>query len=325
MMPGRMLHRLAGFICSAKTLERVIEPAIADFQKELFAVDQGNVFRRVTVLIEGYAAILKAITMCAFSISVATKDDRCAVVRTLAWSCTLTVAVTALLMWPPLLTVEGRLSSIVLARLIPQAIPLAIPIGLTFGIAFGIAGRTATRGIARVILLLALLASLISFAILGWVMPAANQAYRESIAQTAGFTGQLTKGPNEMTFSELDREVAIALAAGNVERAGGYAWSFHLRFALSAASVVLAGFVFATAVRAVAMRALIALIACFAYWALIYIGEGLAVYWPIAPAFAGTIPAFVGAWLPNVALIATAIVIASSRSSRLRSSPASAP
>ena len=37
MMPGRTLHRLAAHICSAKTLERVVEPAIADLQKEFAA------------------------------------------------------------------------------------------------------------------------------------------------------------------------------------------------------------------------------------------------------------------------------------------------
>ena len=34
MIPGRILHRLAAAVCSAKTLERVVEPAIADLQKE---------------------------------------------------------------------------------------------------------------------------------------------------------------------------------------------------------------------------------------------------------------------------------------------------
>ena len=292
MVPGRMLHRLAAHICSAKTLERVVEPAIADLQNELSAVDQMNVFRCVTVLVGGYVAILKVITMCALSVSVATDDDRLAIIRTMAWSLTLTVAVTGLLMLPPLSIVEGRLSSIFLAGLIPQAVPLAIPIGLIFGIAFGMAGRTATRGITRVVLLSALLASLVSFVTLAWVMPVGNGAYRESIAEAEGLAGPLMKGPSEMTLYELDREATTAAAAGDMRRADGYAWSFHLRFALSAASVVLASVLLAAAAREVAARALIALIACFAYWALIYVGEGLAVYSPIAPAFAGTISSF---------------------------------
>jgi lipopolysaccharide export LptBFGC system permease protein LptF len=222
---------------------------------------------------------------------------------------------------PPLLIVEDRaLLSISLTGLIPQALPLAIPIGLTFGIAFGMAGRTSSRGTRKVVLVFALLASVVSFITMAWVMPAGNQAYRESVARAEGSTGLLIKGPSEMTFSELDREGATAAAAGDNRGAGEYAWSLHLRFALPVASIVLAGFLFAIAVRGAAMRALIALIACFAYWALIYVGEGLSVHSPIAPAFAGTIPAFAGAWLPNVVFAASAILIVFVRSSRLRSS-----
>ena len=194
--------------------------------------------------------------------------------------------------------------------LIPQAVPLAIPLGLTFGIAFGMARRTPTRAITKVILLCAVLGSFVSFAIMGWIMPAANQAFRESVARTKGITGQLLKGPSEMTLSELKREEAIA-SAGDVRQADAYAWSFHLRFALSGASVVLAGFLLATAGTSAAARGLISLGACLVYWGLIYTGEWLAVYHAIVPAIAG-------AWLPNLVLTAVAIFIASSSSSRLR-------
>ncbi|HET7158072.1 MAG TPA: LptF/LptG family permease, partial [Burkholderiales bacterium] len=281
--------------------------------------------RRVTVLFEGYGAIVQALTTCVLSVPLATDDDRRVIIRTMAWSFTLTVAVTGLLMLPPLSIVESRLSSIFLAGLIPQAVPLAIPIALAFGMAFGMAGCTATRGIAKVILLTALLGSLISFVTLAWAMPAGNQAYRESIAQAEGLAGPLMKGPSEMTLHELDREATIAAAAGNIRRADGYAWSFHLRFALSAASVALVGFLLAAAVSRVATRALIAFSACVAYWALIYVGEALAVYSPIAPAFAGTIPVSAGAWLPNIVFVVAAVLIASLRSLRLRGSLSASP
>lgn len=317
MIPGRTLHCLAACICSARTLERVLEPAIADLQKEYLAVHERHLVRRASVLLTGYSAILRAMAMCALTPSVASRDERRALIRTIAWSCALTAAMTGLLMLPPLSIVEDRaLSSSFLAGLIPQALPLAIPIGLTFGIAFGLAGRTWSRAARRVVLLFALVASAVSFITLAFVMPAGNQAYRESVARIAGVPEQPTKGPNEMTFSELDREAAVAVAAGNVRRASNYAWSYHLRFALSAASVVLAGFLLATGVRGVATRGLVALTACFAYWALIFIGEGLSVYSPIAPVFEGTIPVFAGAWLPNIVFAASTILIASSRSSR---------
>ncbi len=312
MMPGRMLHRLAARVCSAKTLERVVEPSIADLQKE-YAQARTSTAERARALITGYTAILQVIAMCALSFSLATDDDQRAIVRTMAWSFAFTIAFTLALMLPPLSIVEARASSVFLAGLISQAVPLAIPIGLALGIAVGMAGRSATRTVTRVILLSAVLASLVSFVTLAWVMPAGNQAFRQSVARAAGITGQLIKGPSEMTFSELDREAAIAAAAGNVRQASRYAWSFHLRFALSVASIMLAGFLLATSVRRRVMRVFTALLACFAYWALIFVGEELAVFSPVAPAYAGTTPAvMLGAWLPNIVLAAV-IMLASSR------------
>ncbi len=319
MIPGRALHRLAAGICCAKTLEHVVEPAIADLQKE-YAQARTSRAGRARALMNGYTAILQVIAMCALTVSLATDAEQRAIVRTMAWSFAFTIAFTLALMLPPLSIVDGAGISIFLAALIPQAVPLAIPIGLTFGIAFGMARRTATQGVTRVILLSALLASIVSFGTIGWIMPAGNQAWRESIAQETGITVPLVRGPNEMSFSELDRQSAVAAAAGNTRTADSYAWSFHLRFALSAASLVLAGLLIAMAIRNPAARALIALLACFTYWVLIFVGEGLAVYSPLAPAFAGTIPVAVGAWLPNIVFASLAMIIVSSRSSRLRGS-----
>ena len=317
MIPGRTLHRFAVHLCTPTTLERVVEPAIADLQKEYAETASTEQTRRAQVLMTGYVAITKVIVMCALNLSATSDDERRAIVRTIVWSFTLTVVFTAALMLPPLSIADGDFSSVFIAGLIPQAMPLATPIGLTFGIAIGLGHRPANRRVAKIVLLCALLASLVSFVTLAWVMPAGNQAYRESIARTAGITGDLIKGTNEMSLSELDRQAAIASAAGNMKGAGGYAWSFHLRFALSAASLVLAGFLLAIAGRSVATRALISLVACFAYWGLILVGEGVAIYSPVAPAFA-EIPVAAGAWLPNIVFATTALFMASSSSSRLR-------
>jgi Lipopolysaccharide export system permease LptF/LptG len=324
MIPGRTLHLFAVHICSDKTLERVVQPAIADLQKEYAGA--GSASRRVWALLAGYVAILKVMALCAVSVSGTSPDDWGAIVRTMMWSLALIVAVSGLLMLPPLAQFpEVRLSSLFLVALIPQAVPLAIPIGFTFGIAFGLAGRAVTRDMVKVVLLVGCVASIASFVTLAWVMPSANQAYRESVAQALGHSGQLMKSASEMTLSELDREAAIATAVRNPRRADDYAWSFHLRFALSAASVVLAAFLFATAGRGAALRGLLAFAVCVGYWALIYIGQGFAVYSPLAPTVARTVPPFIGAWLPNIVIGAFAIFVASSRSSRLRGSLDPAP
>lgn len=312
MIPGRTLHRLASHICSAKTLERVVEPAIADLQKEY--VSAGHLSRRVSVLVGGYAGILKAIAICALSVSVAGEDERLAIVRTFAWSASMVVVVVVLLMLPPLFTHSGmgwRMAT----TLVPQAVPLGVPIGIAFGVAFGLAARPALN-IAKVIVCGAVAASLLSFAVLAWGVPAANQAFREMTfreLRAQGYQGDISgqqKGYSEMTFSELRRQEADFLANGEPRRASSVRLSFHRRFALAAATVALVSFLLGVPVNHRGLRGMLAFIVCFVYWMLMFAGE--------VSNRRGYLPVPIAAWLPNLVMIASAIFIASSSSSRLR-------
>jgi hypothetical protein len=319
LIPGRTLHRLAARVCSAKTVERVVEPAIADFQREFSATSSRHALHRGWILLNGYFAMVKVMMICGLKVSIAAGDERAAIMRTLVWSFMLMVAVTALLLLPPLsIAPNGIPSPMNLVLLIPQAVPLAIPIGLTFGIAVGLAGRARTRATIKAAVLVAIAASVLSFATLVWIMPAANQAYREEWARSEGYSGPLTKGPTEMTLSELNHQMTIEGTAGSTKRAQEYEWAFHLRFALSTASVVLAIFVSVISAKRAVLRVALALMACLLYWALIFMGQAVAVYSPVVPRFAGIVSPFIGAWLPNVVLILIALIVASSRSSSLR-------
>jgi Lipopolysaccharide export system permease LptF/LptG len=298
MMPGSMLHRLAALMCCAKTLERVVEPAIADLQKEYASADRAS--RRITILLVGYCAILKVIAICALSVPSTTPDERQALSRTLAWSFGLIAAISALLTVPPLI---GRsMQWYAAVTLVPQAMPLAIPMGIAIGIAVGLSARPG-RNIVRVTLLAAVVASALSFGILAWVMPVANQAFKEitirELAESgykAGFEPE--KGHNEMTLSELRREDASR-----------FSFTFHLRFALAAATLTLASLLLAVPFDHRGLRGLVAFAASFGYLALLSMGETLAVSRMLLPPVAG-------AWMPNVVLIAVAIAVASSRFNR---------
>lgn len=200
MLPGRALHRLAARLCSPNTFRHVVEPAIADLQNEYAeAATLGRVMRG-WALMRGYFAILQVMAMCACGVPAASDDERHTIVRTIAWAFALTMGFVALLMLPPMTIVNGRFSEVLLVGLVPQAVPLAIPLGLTFGIACGMARRTRTGAVTKAILVCAVFASLVSFATMGWLMPAANQAWRESVARSKGIAGTLTKGPAEMTY-----------------------------------------------------------------------------------------------------------------------------
>jgi len=314
MMPGRTLHRLAVSLCSAKTLEQIVEPAIADLQKEYASADRAS--RRVWILLSGYCAIVKVIAICALSLPTMTDEERRALSRTLAWSAGSIAAISALLTLPPLVAWSMRRWDAAMI-LVPQAIPLAIPMGIAIGIAFGLSARPA-RNIVKVTLLGCVVASALSFGILAWVMPVANQAFREVAIRELADSGYRSRfeperGHNEMTLSELRREEASFAAAGQIRLPRQFNFTFHLRFALAVASLVLASLLLAAPFNHRGLRGLIAFAGSFGYLALLHTGEALAVSRALLPPAAG-------AWMPNIVIGAFAIVVASSRSSRLRGS-----
>jgi hypothetical protein len=315
MIPGRLLHRLAAHICSERSLGRIVEPAIADLQKEYAAPAAGGAARHLWVLLTGYVAILKVIAMCAVSVP-STGDERRAVARTLAWSVTMVLVIAVLLMVPPLHS-RPSMGWKAATTLVPQAMVLAIPIGIAFGLAFGLAA-TPTMNLAKAALLGAVAASALSLGILVWAMPAGNQAFREMTfreLRAGGYEDPVIgpqKGYNEMALSELRGEIARFTAEGETRLARLYAFRLHLRMALAAATLALVSLLVAARVSHPGLRGLLAFGACFVYWALIFTGE-----WGTRR---GYLTPPIGAWLPNLVLSASAIVIASSRSSRLRGS-----
>jgi hypothetical protein len=261
MIPGRTLHRLAAAICNATTLERVVEPAIADLQKE-YRGAATKLARRVWILLAGYFAICKVIVICAGTISVGTPEERRALMRMAAWSGAMFLLTAALLSVFPMSRYDAMDANEARAVAV-QALPLAIPIGIALGVAFGIPSRP-TMNLRKATVLGALGASAVSFVILASAVPAANHAL-----------------------------------------------GIHQRFALAAASLTLASVLIAAPMTQPALRIVIGLAACFAYWVLMFAGD--------VSHGRGYLTAPLAAWLPNLVLFASAIFFAS-RSSWLRDS-----
>src|SRR5687767_7983268 len=140
MIPGRLLHRLAVRICSTKTLEQIVEPAIADLHKEYHSAAAAHFLRRGRILIAGYCAILKVIAICAVSVAPVHDDERRALRRTVGWSLGMIILIAALLTLPPFFN-HPSWGWYSLTTIAPQAVPLAIPIGIAFGLAFALAAR----------------------------------------------------------------------------------------------------------------------------------------------------------------------------------------
>lgn len=242
--PGTRARRLAALVCTRRTLERLVDPTVADLQAEYEEASRdARTWRRRWVSVAGHLALLRLLATCgaarlaALGRDVANADHR-PVVTTLVVGALVMLIGTVLLVAPfghyVLAARPGAVRMVL--YLIPQALPLSLPVGLTVGILWGF-GRATSPHRVRLVLALALAASVVSFSMLAWVVPAANQAFRVSVAGHS-----LRKGLRELDLGELR-------GGGTGHAAHLVALEYHKRWALGAAPVTLAVFAVAIARR----------------------------------------------------------------------------
>jgi hypothetical protein len=302
--PGAAFHGVAARLCSARTLERLVDPTVADLQSEYENAVRGNrKWESRRILVQGYIALVRVMAVHGGMrvmgfLRYFRGEDRRALIQTAGASAVAMIAGTVVLMAPFASSAGSRPDSAELALyLIPQALPLSIPIGLTFGILWGL-GRVAASPRSRtLILLLATIASVASFAMLAWIVPTANQAFRISTI------GQpLPKGVNELTLGELRQRLEPGAhepmsVAGPFDRRS-LALNYHARWALSGAPLVLALFAMVLTSRRQwgrMMPFLIGGVMILAYYVIMYSAWGLGLNHTISP--------FAAAWAPNAAFL----------------------
>jgi hypothetical protein len=309
--PGARLRSVATRVFDPSTMERRIDPAIADLQHEYDdAIRRGLVWRGRWVHTAGCIAVWKVIAVSTTTASTRAvgdwaRTDEGAVGRTIGYSLATITAVLALLVGGPLGNFPqhippGKIGWAVL-YLVPQALVLAIPLGLMFGVLSGLRGRVATRRARRSVAALAIVCSIATFVLVAWTMPAANQAFRELIAGH-----RLPRGFNEMTLGELARTPAqnIWLVSATASR---LAFEFHFRLALAFASLALG--LFAIAVSAAwrgahRVRGLViaGFLTSMAYYVLLY--------WARQAGYAADEQAKVAvAWIPNLVFFAMTLLL----------------
>ena len=317
--PGDRLRCIAARRCSAETMERLIDPLVADLQTEYAdAIRHGRVWRSRRVRMAGYIAFVKVMAFTACEASMQTlhdgaADDRQVLRRTIGFSifdiivATLGLLVVVFLVereWTPV-GLDSRVR--LLVYLIPQVLPLAIPVGLLVGILRGLAGRAVSRRSHVAVLVMALVCSAASFATLAWMIPVAEQAFSRS------FVGRdAVKGPQEMTISELrqriDSYAATPMAGSRMVRA--LKFSYYQRWALSSATLVIPLFALSLVPRRYAGRLnpfWVVVGICFVYYQLLNFARETGT--------SGALPVFVAAWLPNVVFMlgAAALLVAAAR------------
>jgi hypothetical protein len=211
--PGDGLRRLAARICEQRTMERLVEPIIADLQAEWdTAAAQGGRRAARWLAWRGYGAFWKALGLhCIMSTFQPSRSDaNVSMHRVVAFALGALAIMTALMIVPPMLDFKwdgGPLEKLrLILLLIPQALPLSIPSAICVGVVCAMRGhRTSPRHVAAV-LAIAAVSTFMVWTMLEWGVPAANQAFRELIVARLG-DGRVNLDPglNELGLSRLSQ------------------------------------------------------------------------------------------------------------------------
>ena len=312
MNKGRRLRQWANRVCSAETMDRLIDPVIADLQHEY---ERAKAARRgiALPLLRGYCAFWKVLTVhvpATWLNRTATEfrasHGEAFVPAIVAATITMVVACATLIVEPARRNIDQHhaLGVWLAILLLPQAIPFGIPLSLFTGIAYGWRRRPVTTQVRRFVIILGLAGTVVSASTIIWVVPIANQTFRTTIAGRV-----LVEGPGEMSPREV-RENALAWRdRGQMAKAGDLLFSFHARWALAGAALVFA--VFGLGVIALRLgRIATVLIAATAF--VVYV-----TYFPrLAQArsvFSHEGLAVTFAWLPNALILLTSIAFLTKR------------
>ncbi len=304
--PGTRLRAIAARLFDAQTLERYVDPAVADLQAEYeHAATRGQRRESARIWVVGLLAVVQVMSIQGGLKAINTvrelgDDDRRALLRMVLASMTV-FSIAALTLIVPFMREwwsHPRVADLAV-YLIPQALPLAIPVGLMSGILWSLGRVPASRTVSVLVLVLALGSSLVSFVTLAWVMPNSNQAFRTAVAG-----GPVHRGANELTLGELRQRIRTAtpLSPASLSR-NSLALNYHGRWALAAAPFGLAvfGVIFTRGrTHGRIMRFALGPIVIFGYYFIMYAARDLGLDRTISP--------FAAAWAPNTALLTVSIL-----------------
>jgi hypothetical protein len=232
------IRRALARICSAQTMSTVVDPTLADIRWE-----------RTRPRWRGYVSLARALSVHAVTsmpaaLAHVVSDDGGAMAKLCALSAGVAVVFALPLIARPLIAfpispaIAANISRPRLfALLLPQALALTIPAALLAVVPLVMHRVTPSRRLIGRILLLSVLYAAITFGMIGWVVPAANQAFRTTVSGMSN----LARGPSESSFTHMRSEIArLQTFHGGQRLVREMSFEYEMRIALSAAAIPLA-------------------------------------------------------------------------------------
>ena len=310
--PGHWLRAAAACVCATRTMERVVDPIVADIQTEHDgALRAGHRWRAAWVRINGYCAFWKAVGLhtilggrraCWSSIAA----DGWALGRTMVYFLCASVSITLLLSAEPMINHYSRVPLLKpMLLLLPEAIPVSLPIALSLGIVCSVDGSRLSARRVRGVLVLAAGATLFALAVMV-SRPMVNQGFHVAMAkhlESRGVKYSPSGGVHDLSLSELATASRKHDAGGFSETARRFRRTYHFRFAFPAATFVLSllalGICSFVPYRAARVSALV--LALGGYYVLLVLAESK---------FSTTVlPPMLSVWMPNLVCAAVSLAL----------------
>lgn len=320
-VPGSVLRGLVLRLFDPQAAERCLLPAVADLQHESEANAERPALQRLTVSCRCYLAFWKTFAVCLFTGGSPGSQTQA---RSLAWNAALFLCITtALLMRMPFSRVQSHASgwdgAMLAVLLVPQALAMTIPISVLW---VGLVGwrrsdarpSGVVRSTAGQLLAYSVGAAILSWLVVTWGVPTANQRSRELVQRityermgiaTASVPPPLMGAP-EMTAAELRR--GISGSATPAATRARYAYYLHLKMALPAAALAF-GLISFTWARLRHPRRWPRLEGTLTFGLLLFLYY-LAFDWCRALAIGHVVPAWFAAWAPPLLFMASAGLMA---------------
>jgi hypothetical protein len=297
----------------ARTMELFIDPVLADLQAEYEeASGRDQRWRARWIWIVAHIALTRVVLwhegrrLVHGPPDTAAREPR-AVIRTVLCALAVTTLATLLQVTSNEVVRESRTPGSLGLLLVPSALPLSALLGLMAGILVSLRPVSASLRWHVLVLLAAASLSAVSFVMIGWVIPEANQAFRLSVFREAvGQPVLVPKGVNELTLGELRGFLTNGSSASwqpPPADLGDLAFVYHQRWAISCAPLVMALFVLTLGAR-------------WRHRRLPMLGAGIVVLaaYPLVGraasiALDGSLPRIVAAWAPNAILLAVALLL----------------
>lgn len=231
--PGTRLRAIAGRLFDLATMERLIDPMIADLQCEhAEAMRHGRLWRARGVRVASFFAFCKVAALAVFAEN---RHGARAIVVALSAAAPLTALAICAVLASTAATIHSRHNMVWLVLyLVPQALTITLPVCLALGLFVWIRGDGVDRSARRTVFWLMRLALLLAVANTGWITPAANTAFRNVNAGA-----EMARGVNELTFIELGQRIYQEGPATPIDGPLPMAFWLNARLALVFAPVLL--------------------------------------------------------------------------------------